>query len=103
MNDYDKEKWLGLYHAALGELEHAKISGRIGDTRTEIVARLEKLHSMTALIEERQAIFDALSTLRFLEREEERYDADEKRRLLDKALHALRSVAPKPSDEEHSR
>ena len=37
--DYEREKWLELYKKALVELEHAVMTGRIGDARTEISAR----------------------------------------------------------------
>jgi hypothetical protein len=40
MSDYDKEKWVQLYRAAMLELEHAKMAGRIQDTRIEIAARI---------------------------------------------------------------
>ena len=29
--DYDKEKWVEIYKKAILELEHAKMTGRIGD------------------------------------------------------------------------
>jgi|HubBroStandDraft_1064217.scaffolds.fasta_scaffold3371628_1 hypothetical protein len=44
--------------------------------------------------DERLAITDALSGLRVLQAEEERYDANQKRLALEKALQTLRSVAP---------
>jgi hypothetical protein len=40
---------VGLYRVALTELEHAKLTGRIGDGRTSITARLEKLKEMPGL------------------------------------------------------
>jgi hypothetical protein len=47
---------------AMLELENAKIAGRIGDARSEIEARLEKLRSIPGLhIVEKQAIDDALT------------------------------------------
>jgi len=95
MSNYDKEKWVELYRTALLELEHAKMTGRIGDARTEIAARIEKLHDIPGLHDkERQAIEDALNSLRTLERQEERYAADE-RRIAETALEKLRAVAPK--------
>jgi hypothetical protein len=83
MNDeYQNESWVDLYRAAMVELEHAKMSGRIDAARSEIVARIEKLHSMPGLhIDERQALQDALSGLRTLAEDEVRYDAEQKRRL----------------------
>jgi len=93
--NYDKESWLALYNAALIELEHARLYGRIKDARTEIVARVEKLQTMPGLhAEERHAIADALSSLRFLEQEEARADAEKQRRALDWSLERLRSIAP---------
>ncbi len=78
MTEYEKEKWVELYRTTLLELEHAKMAGRIGDARTEIAARIEKLHSIPGLhAEERQAIDDALGALRILEREGERRVADD--------------------------
>ena len=95
MSEYDKEKWVELYRAALLELEHAKMTGRIGNARTEIAARIEKLHDIPGLhAKERQAIEDALNSLRSLEREEERYAADE-RRVAETALEKLRFIAPR--------
>ena len=80
MSDYDKEKWVKLYRTAMLELEHAKMAGRIRDTRIEIAARIKKLHDIPGLhAQEKQAIEDALSGLRVLEREEARYEADERR------------------------
>jgi hypothetical protein len=94
--DYDKEKWVELYKKAIFELEHAKITGRIGDARVEITDRIEKLRGIPGLHSaEIQAIDDAHRTLRFLEGEEDRYAAEEKRRAIEKALHKLRSIAPK--------
>jgi hypothetical protein len=95
LTDHDQENWLALYRAALVELEHAQMAGRIKDARTEIVARVEKLQNMPGLhAEERYAIADALSSLRFLEQEEARYDVEEQRHALDKGLEKLRSIAP---------
>jgi hypothetical protein len=71
------------------------MTGRIGDARTEITARIEKLHNIPGLhAKERQAIEDALNSLRSLEREEERYAAGE-RRIAETALEKLRSIAPR--------
>jgi hypothetical protein len=95
MEKYHSENWVTLYRLAIVELEHAKMSGRIDSTRTEIVARLEKLKSTPGLHpRERQAIADALSGLRVLVEEEARYDANQKRRAAEGALEKLRSVAP---------
>jgi hypothetical protein len=71
------------------------MTGRIDEARTAIIARLEKLRSMPGLhAEEQQAIEDSLRTLRFLQAEEERYQAEEKRLALEKVEKRLRSIAP---------
>ena len=95
MDDYKKESWVSLYQSALMEIQHAKITGHIDDARAAIVARIEKLRHMPGLhAHERQAIEDSLRTLRFLEGEEERYQAEEKLLALEKAEQKLRSIAP---------
>ena|ERR1700694_4578102 len=95
IEDFQKESWVALYRTAMLELERAKMSGRITAARTEIVARVEKLHAMPGLhTKERLAIADALSGLRVLVAEEERYDPEQKQRILDRSLQALKSVAP---------
>jgi len=94
--DYDKEKWVELYKKTIFELEHVKITGRIGDTRAEITERIEKLRGIPGLhAAELHSIDDAYRMLRYLEGEEERYAAEEKRRAIEEALHKLRSIAPK--------
>ena len=96
MSSHDKQHWVELYRTALTELEHAKMAGRIGDARTEIAARLEKLHGIPGLHEEeRQAITDALSGLKSLEREDAEYEAAEERRIAEQALEKLRKIGPK--------
>ena len=95
MPDQDKELWVDLYRMAMMELENAKIAGRIGDARIEIAARLEKLREIPGLhTVEKQALDDALSALRSLERIEER-DGDDERRIAEKALQSLRVIAPR--------
>ena len=95
MPDPDKEFWVDLYRMAMMELENAKIAGRIGDARIEIAARLEKLREIPGLhTVEKQALDDALSALRSLERIEER-DGDDERRIAEKALQSLRVIAPR--------
>lgn len=94
LSEHEQEDWVALYQAALVELEHARMAGRIQDARTEIVARVEKLQAMPGLHDdERHAIADALSSLRFLELEEARSDAEKQRRALDKSLEQLRSIS----------
>jgi hypothetical protein len=80
MSDQDKELWVDLYRMAMMEMENAKIAGRIGDARVEIATRLEKLREIPGLhTVEKQALDDALSALRSLERIEERGGDDERR------------------------
>jgi hypothetical protein len=96
MGDYENQEWVTLYRAALSELEHAKMSGRIEATRTAIASRIEKLQHMPGLHpDERQAIADALSGLHALQAEDEQYDADRKRHAVEMALQKLRSVGPR--------
>jgi hypothetical protein len=94
--NYDQEKWMQLLKSALLELEHSLMSGRIAEDREEIVKRVAALRGMPGLHdEERQAIEDALSSLRYLEGEEAKYQAEEKRKHAEDALEKLRSIAPK--------
>jgi hypothetical protein len=96
MAEYSGEKWIDIYQTALVELEHAKMRGRIGDARIEIVARVEKLKSLPGLhAREDQAIEDALNALKFLEREEDRYDDDQRRETLAVAMRKLQSLGSK--------
>jgi hypothetical protein len=100
-----EEKWVTLYHAALVELEHGKMSSRIESARSEIAARVEKLRTLPGLhTDERHAIADALSALRALELEESRYGADHRRVVLDNASTTER-IPPavlKKQNEENS-
>lgn len=94
--NYDKQKWVELFQSAFMELEHAKITGRIGAARTAISARIEILRNLPGLhTDEQRGIEDALRTLRFLEKQEARYQESEKHRLLDEALSKLRAIEPK--------
>jgi hypothetical protein len=79
--------------AVLTELDHAKMTGRVDAARIAIIARIEKLQTLPGLRpEERQAIEDALRGLRFLEREEARFNAEAERRAVEESLEKLRSV-----------
>ena len=96
MADYRGEKWIGVYQKALIELEHAKMRGRIGDARGEIIARVEELKKIPGLhSQEDRAIEDALHALRFLEGEEEQYDENQRRQALETAMRKLQSIGPK--------
>jgi hypothetical protein len=95
MSDYDQAQWYQLYARAMVELEHALMAGRIMDARSEILTRLEMLRDMPGLHEpERQAIQDALSALRSLEREEVRYVNEKHREAARLALDRLRFIRP---------
>jgi hypothetical protein len=96
MADYSREKWIEIYQKAFLELEHARMRGRIGEARAEIIARVEMLKTVPGLHEqEDRAIDDALSALRFVEREEQRYDVNQRRTALDTATRKLESLGPK--------
>jgi hypothetical protein len=96
MAEYSEEKWVEIYEKALMELGHAKMRGRIGDARAEIIVRVEKLRTIPGLhAREDRAIEDALNALRFLEREEERYDENQRRKALETAMRKLQSIAPR--------
>jgi RNA polymerase-interacting CarD/CdnL/TRCF family regulator len=93
--DYSEEKWISLYQSAMLELSHALMAGRIMDARSEILRRLEKLRDMPGLHEvERQAIQDALSGLRTLERVEAGYASKSHQEAAKSALEKLRSIEP---------
>jgi len=95
MDDYSKEKWVTLYAAAMMELKHALMAGRIMEARNEIVNRLEVLRdSLSSHPRERQAIADALNNLRVLEREESRYNAEQQRQAVQTALKKLEAIHP---------
>jgi hypothetical protein len=71
------------------------MSGRIEAARTAIVARVEKLQDTPGLhADERQAISDALSGLRVVQDEDERYNEDQKGHAVERALEKLRYIAP---------
>lgn len=95
MAGYDREKWFEIYQKALLELEHAKMLGRIGEARGAIRTRVQKLKEIPGLhAGEQQAIDDALNALRFLEREEERYDENQRRETLEVASRKIQSIGP---------
>jgi hypothetical protein len=43
---YREERWVELYEKVIFEFEHAKMTGRIEDTRIEIAARIGKLRDV---------------------------------------------------------
>ena len=93
--EYEDQDWFGLYGEAMIELEHAQMTGRIGAARSAITARIEKLRSMPGLhTVEYQAIEDALSGLRMLEREDVSYQAEEKL-VAEQVLQNLKVLEPK--------
>jgi hypothetical protein len=73
-----------------------KMRNRIGDFRTEIVARVEKLKSIPGLhAREDRAIDHALNALRFLERERERYNENQRRQALETVMRNLQFIVPR--------
>ena len=104
MPSYDQETWVQLLKSALLELEHSPMTGRIADAREEIVKRVAALRDIPGIHdEERQAIEDALSSLRSLERLEVKYQAEEQRKKAEAALEKLRAIAPKIEGREDSK
>jgi len=80
------------------------MTGRIADAREEIVKRVAALRDIPGIHdEERQAIEDALSSLRSLERLEVKYQAEEQRKKAEAALEKLRAIAPKIEGREDSK
>jgi hypothetical protein len=95
-DDYSKETWVETYENALLEIEHAKMRGRVGDARARIRRRIEKLKDIPGLHSaEYRDIEDALNALRFLEREEDRYDENRRRETLEAASRKIQSLGPK--------
>lgn len=95
-NGHEKQKWFELYKMAMLELERAAMTGRIGDARTEIAARLQALTQHPNLHnEEQRAIQDAINNLRVLEQEEARLAEEEKKLILREARQKLRAIEQK--------
>ena len=96
LREYEKQDWFQLYQNAVIELEHVKMTGRIRDARAGITARLELLKGIPGLHEqERGSLADALSILTMLEREEQRFEAEERKRLADESLKKIKPLASK--------
>ncbi len=96
MSDEDAENWSEIYKNAVMELGHAKMRGSVGDARAQIRTRVEKLKELPGLhVADRQAIDDALNALRFLERDEDRYDENQRRETLEVAARKIESLGPK--------
>ena len=103
MFEYDKEKWVEVYQAALLELKQSLMAGRIADASAEIVKRIEALREIPGQHkEERQAIEDALNTLQFLKREDAEITADNERKEAAAALDRLLEILPKARPQEES-
>ena len=58
--------WQGLYHAAVLEIDRHKLLKRVKAAEAAILKRLEVFPATSENLIERQAMFDALGTLRFL-------------------------------------
>jgi hypothetical protein len=87
----EKENWIELYKAALLESEPSLLPGRIANARTALTKRLEALHSASGSRgRERQAVEDALNSLRLLdERRKRTVTEEEQRKQSDAALKRL--------------
>jgi hypothetical protein len=83
-----EDDWVSVYRAALIELEQAQISGRIAHGQKAIIGGVERLTYVPGIRPEKNAIEDALRSLRALEQAE----ADLVRRAVARALDDLRSV-----------
>jgi len=77
--------------------EHLVMRGRIGDARAGSRTRVEKLKDMPGLhAAEHQAIDNVLNALRFLEREEERYNENQRPETLQVATRKIQGMGLKP-------
>jgi hypothetical protein len=70
--------WQHEYQAALVELDREKLKGRVAAAETAIYKRLQPLSQSSDDFAERQAIEDALHSLRVLKRDELKYPDWEK-------------------------
>jgi hypothetical protein len=75
MRDFDQERWVQAYTTAMLELRPSLLVGCIDEARTEILRRGEQLREMSGQHgEELQAMRDALSGLKSLEKEAEAHE-----------------------------
>jgi hypothetical protein len=65
----EDKPWFEVYQAAMLELDHQKLPGRIVVAKEAVRLRLEEIQGDSDHHAERQQIEDALSCLRTLERE----------------------------------
>jgi hypothetical protein len=73
MIDMEYPEWQKAYREALLEVNPGKLSSRICDAETAIMMRLIALQASSDGRREREAIEDALSGLRVLQREKLKY------------------------------
>lgn len=89
------EEWRDIYQKALIELEHARMRGRTGDAREKIIRQIESLKSIPGLHEpERRSIADALNALDLLEQVSDRYNDNQRRRVLERVAREIQYLAP---------
>ena len=69
-SDFRFPKWQPQYQAALMELDHGKLLGRVTEAEYAIYRRLQSLTNTTNSHPELLAIEDALASLRLLKREQ---------------------------------
>ncbi len=78
MSDMEYPEWQKAYREALLEVNPGELPARIFDAETAIVMRMKALQTSSDGHREREAIQDALSGLRVLQREKLHYPAWEK-------------------------
>jgi hypothetical protein len=77
MRVYERERWFEIYRSAMVETQPSLMAGRMRDARAEIGRRVEQLKGVPRLYaEEGQAIEDALTGLKVLEREQALHAAE---------------------------
>jgi hypothetical protein len=75
------ERWVALYQLALVELDRGRMPGRLNDARHEIFDRVEELRDLSGSHEvEHQAIQDALANMRSLDKEQQKWAAQQEQR-----------------------
>ena len=70
--DLDESGWLDLYRAALLEFDPAKLGERVTQAQKAVEQRIRELTLAPAHAAERQALIDALHSLKVLREEENR-------------------------------
>jgi hypothetical protein len=75
------QRWVALYHLALVELDRGRMPCRLNDARHEIFDRVEELRDLSGSHDvEHQAIQDALANMRSLDKEQQKWAAQQEQR-----------------------